>query len=79
MRVKSKGISQEYLSFLNDWEVLSAYSFTKKLLEKKSLYFEEEFGDISFFFFDGDDEMTTAVLQQILETYRIEYSKRHLN
>ena len=40
---------------------------------------EEEFYDLCFFFFDGDEDATTLILQKVKKLYLDEYSKRHCN
>lgn len=72
-------ISPEIVSQLNDWEILSSLIFVSKVLEKETLEFQNEFHDMSFFFFDGDEDITTTILKYIKLLYFNEYSKRHIN
>jgi hypothetical protein len=79
MRVKYERISPAWISQLTDWEILSAFSYCTKVLKRESLLFEEEFEDICFFFFDGDEDLTKKTLEEIQKIYTREYSKRHSN
>lgn len=72
-------ISPEIVSQLSDWEILSSLIFVNKVLEKETLQFQEEFYDMCFFFFDGDEDMTTNILKYVKQIYFNEYSKRHSN
>jgi hypothetical protein len=67
------------ISQLNDWEILSAFTYCNKVIKKETFLMEEEFYDLCFFFFDGDEDATTLILQKVKKLYLDEYSKRHCN
>ena len=72
-------ISQEFISQLTDWEILSVVIYCNNLLKRESLIYEEEFKDICFFFFEDDDSCTSLMLKSIREMYTNEYLKRRAN
>ena len=78
MKVK-KRISQEFVAQLSDWEILTAFTYTDRILRRENSMFEEEFNDLCFFFFDGDVKSTLQSLQEVKELYIKEYSIRHQN
>lgn len=79
MEVKNERVFPQFISQLNDWEILSAFTYCNKVLKKEDFLFEEEFYDICFFFFEGDEEQTIDVLETVKKLYLQEYSKRHAN
>lgn len=79
MRVDSGKISNSYISTLSDWEILSAIAYCNKLTERTSLKFEEEFLDMCFFFFDGDEIDASNSIESVKDSYMQEYAKRHAN
>jgi hypothetical protein len=79
MKLKNKRISQEFISQLSDWEILSVVIHCNNLLKRESVLFSEEFNDICFFFFDEDVDFTHDTLSSIKEIYVNEYLKRRLN
>ena len=80
MRVKNKRIAVEsYVKFLSDTEILSAAFFCKKLVDREDKLSREEFSDICFFFFDGDEKATEIALGGILDMYFNEYMSRRIN
>jgi hypothetical protein len=79
MRVDSGKISNSYISTLSDWEILSAIAYCNKLTTRTSLKFEEEFLDMCFFFFDGDEIDTFNSIKTVKDSYIQEYAKRHAN
>ena len=78
MKVK-KRISQEFISQLSDWEILTAFTYTDRILKRENSMFENEFNDLCFFFFDGDVKSTILSLQEVKELYTKEYSTRRQN
>jgi hypothetical protein len=78
MRVKSRPFPY-VVTQLSDWEILSAYSYCRKLLNPQTPLDIEEFEDICFFFFDGDVNETIETLKEVQKIYTDEFSKRHIN
>ena len=79
MKVHNEKISQSFLNQLSDWEIISAFSYTKMLIKKEDFLAKEHFEDISFFFFDGDEKLANEYLSDISEVYINTYFNRHLN
>jgi len=81
MSVKNERIFPDPLiiSQLNDWEILSAFTYCNKVIKKESFFMEEEFYDLCFFFFNGDEDETNLILQSVKKLYLDEYLKRHCN
>lgn len=77
--MKLKTTSEEFISQLDDWEIISAYSYANSLITRKSFLAKEEFEDLSFFFFDGDSKMATLALEEAKQIYTSIFSKRHSN
>lgn len=78
--VKSEELLQfRYYYLLSDFEILSAITYTKRLLNKKDQESKIEFDDLSSFFFGGDDETAIKTLHKIDQVYQDEYFKRRQN
>ena len=67
------------ISQLTDWEILSAFTYCNKVIKKETFLMKEEFYDLCFFFFDGDEDTTALILQKVKKLYLDEYFKRHCN
>ena len=78
-KVKNESISHFYYLYLDDWEILSAISYCNNVFNKKTTAHRDEFVDICFFFFDGNEKAATDSLKQVIDLYKEEYSKRHAN
>lgn len=78
MDVKDR-VSVEYMKSLSSSEILFTFIYCKKLIEREAFLFKEEFDDINFFFFDGDENLTVEVLTTIKNMYYKEYILRRLN
>lgn len=76
--VRRESIFQKFTD-LSDWEVISAFSYCKKTKERKTPVFEKEFFALCVFFFDGDIDSAEQSLDEIMEYYRREFSKRNSN
>ena len=79
MEVKNERVFPQFVSQLTDWEILSAFTYCNKVLHREDFLFEEEFYDLCFFFFDGDEQETERILESVKKLYLDEYSKRHAN
>ena len=79
MEVKNEKVFPQFISQLTDWEILSAFIYCNKILKREDFILQEEFYDLCFFFFEGDEEETVKVLETVKELYMKEYSKRHAN
>ena len=74
-----KFLTENYAKSLSDDEILSTIIFCKNLIEKKDLLSTEEFLDICFFFFDGDETFAKITLCEIKNMYVKEYMQRRIN
>lgn len=78
--VKSEKLLQyQHHHLLDDFEILAALSYTKRLINKKDPKSRLEFKDLSSFFFGGDENAAMNTLLEIDKLYQNEYFKRHQN
>lgn len=77
-KVDQERISDSF-SHLNNGEILSTAIHCKKLIARKGNLYIEEFEDISFFFFEGDNAKTIEYLETVYKNYSDEYMKRISN
>lgn len=64
---------------LDNEKILSTTIHCKKLLERKDKLYIEEFKDISFFFFESNEEKTIEYLTAVYRNCMEEYMKRISN
>lgn len=67
------------ISFLSDWELVSALSFCNKILDPSTVEELVESESICMFFFEGDEEMSKFMMSRIRDTYMKEFTKRRYN
>lgn len=65
-----------YCELLNDFELISAISYCRKLIQNQ---YNSEFEDFCTFFFDGNIQEANSIISNVCTIYENEYFRRHAN
>lgn len=65
-----------YCELLNDFELISAITYCRNLVQNQ---YSSDFEDFCTFFFDGNSQEARSTISNVREIYAAEYFRRHIN